>query len=110
MSLSGVATALSHAVGELNASLAGVASEGEREPMARCEVCGSDCETPLEIRVQQRVAIFDSFECAIHALAPTCGRCGCRVVGHGVHAKEKTFCCPHCANGAEGASGGREGA
>jgi len=27
---------------------------------------------------------FDSFECAIHALAPTCENCGIRIVGHGL--------------------------
>lgn len=25
---------------------------------------------------------FDSFECAIHALAPTCKHCGTRIIGH----------------------------
>jgi hypothetical protein len=29
---------------------------------------------------------FDSFECAIHALAPTCEYCGVKVIGHGVEA------------------------
>jgi len=27
---------------------------------------------------------FDSFECAIHALAPTCRHCGMRIIGHGL--------------------------
>jgi len=27
---------------------------------------------------------FDSFECAIHVLAPTCAHCGTRIVGHGL--------------------------
>jgi hypothetical protein len=40
---------------------------------------------------------FDSFECAIHALAPRCTHCGCRIVGHGVEAGDKCFCCAHCA-------------
>jgi len=30
--------------------------------------------------------VFDSFECAIHRLAPACAHCGCKVVGHGVEA------------------------
>jgi Rieske Fe-S protein len=40
---------------------------------------------------------FDSFECAIHALAPTCDHCGCRVIGHGLEADGSIFCCAHCA-------------
>src|SRR3712207_6983387 len=40
---------------------------------------------------------FDSFECAIHMLAPTCEHCGCRIIGHGVEADGRIFCCAHCA-------------
>ena len=47
---------------------------------------------------------FDSFECAIHALAPTCEHCGVRVIGHGVEAGGSFYCCAHCASmaGAQG--------
>ena len=47
---------------------------------------------------------FDSFECAIHALAPTCEYCGVKVIGHGVEADGHFYCCAHCASmaGAEG--------
>jgi hypothetical protein len=41
--------------------------------------------------------VFDCFECAIHALAPSCDDCGCRIVGHGVDAVGGTYCCMHCA-------------
>jgi hypothetical protein len=49
--------------------------------------------------------VFDSFECAIHALAPGCEHCGCRVIGHGVEANGKFYCCASCAlaSGVEGA-------
>ncbi len=40
---------------------------------------------------------FDSFECAIHAMAPTCAHCGCKIVGHGVEAGGEVYCCAHCA-------------
>jgi hypothetical protein len=40
---------------------------------------------------------FDSFECAIHALAPTCKNCGIRIVGHGLEKEGTFFCCEHCA-------------
>ncbi|WP_424511275.1 hypothetical protein [Pseudonocardia endophytica] len=38
------------------------------------------------------------FECAIHRMAPTCEHCGCRMIGHGVHAAGRFFCCRHCAD------------
>src|SRR5438034_1071911 len=41
---------------------------------------------------------FDSFECAIHAVAaPACEHCGCRIIGHGVEADGRMFCCANCA-------------
>ena len=65
--------------------------------MARCEVCGNDYPRPLEIRLGGKVHTFDSFECAIHRLAPSCAHCDCRVIGHGVEQDGKLFCCDHCA-------------
>jgi hypothetical protein len=62
-----------------------------------CEVCGNDYDKPLEISYLGGTYVFDSFECAIHALAPVCGHCGCRVVGHGMEADGSVFCCAHCA-------------
>jgi hypothetical protein len=41
--------------------------------------------------------MFDSFECAINALTPTCSHCGCRVTGHGVEQGGRFFCCAHWA-------------
>ena len=41
--------------------------------------------------------VFDSFECAIEALAPRCAHCKCRVIGHGVEQDGRIFCCKHCA-------------
>src|SRR3712207_7191663 len=35
----------------------------------------------------------DSFECAIHALAPSCEYCGVKVIGHGVEADGHFYCC-----------------
>ena len=40
---------------------------------------------------------FDSFECAIHALAPTCSHCGTRIVGHRLESDGAFYCCDHCA-------------
>ncbi|HEV2845123.1 MAG TPA: hypothetical protein VG477_09785 [Thermoanaerobaculia bacterium] len=65
--------------------------------MATCEVCGNDYDKSFEITMRGESHIFDSFECAIHALAPKCEHCGCRVVGHGVEADGSIYCCVHCA-------------
>jgi hypothetical protein len=75
--------------------------------MAVCEVCGNDYERPLTITVDGEEHVFDAFECAIHALAPTCAHCGCRVIGHGVQSADRVFCCAHCA-GEEGVDGVRD--
>jgi hypothetical protein len=72
--------------------------------MAQCEVCGNEYDRTMEITVAGERHVFDSFECAIHAVAPQCPHCGCRVIGHGVQVGEQIFCCAHCA-GESGASG-----
>jgi hypothetical protein len=67
--------------------------------MARCHTCGNDYPRTFEVLAAdgQRF-IFDSFECAIHRLAPACGHCGCRILGHGIEAGASAlYCCAHCA-------------
>ena len=66
--------------------------------MARCETCGNDYADSFEVvtRGGDRHS-FDCFECAIHALAPNCAHCGCRIIGHGVEGGTKRYCCAHCA-------------
>ncbi len=65
--------------------------------MARCEVCGNDYDKSFEVRLSGQTHVFDSFECAIHALAPSCATCGARIVGHGLEQAGTMFCCQHCA-------------
>jgi Rieske Fe-S protein len=65
--------------------------------MAVCEMCGNDYDKAFEVTMGGESHTFDSFECAINALAPTCPHCGCRVIGHGVEADGQVFCCAHCA-------------
>ena len=65
--------------------------------MAQCETCGNHYEHTFQVVYAGVSHIFDSFECAIHRLAPTCAHCGCRVVGHGVAARDFMYCCAHCA-------------
>lgn len=66
--------------------------------MENCEVCGNDYDKPVEIVVEGKSRFFDCFECAIHALAPQCSHCGCKIIGHGVQAGEDFYCCAHCAH------------
>jgi hypothetical protein len=51
----------------------------------------------FEVHAQGAVHVFDSFECAIQRMAPICEHCQCRIVGHGVEAGDRFFCCAHCA-------------
>jgi len=66
--------------------------------MPKCEVCGNDYDKAMEITVDGTSHIFDSFECAIHALAPECDHCGCKIIGHGIESNNSFFCCAHCAH------------
>jgi len=65
--------------------------------MPRCEVCGNDYDKSFEVVMQGTSHVFDSFECAIHALAPSCSRCGCKIMGHGVEAGAAFYCGARCA-------------
>jgi hypothetical protein len=38
--------------------------------MAKCEVCGNGYDQSFSISAAGKQHVFDSFECAIHALAP----------------------------------------
>lgn len=75
--------------------------------MAQCEVCGNDYDKAFEVVMQRKSHVFDSFECAIQALAPTCRHCGCKIVGHGMEADGLFYCCANCAK-QEGVSGVRD--
>ena len=98
MSSSKLATALAHAAGEVNMSLVSVApdtkNDPKKAPSTRCEVCGNDCEAPMEIRIRERIAIFDDFERAIHLMARACARRRCRTIGHGVEAAGASIAAP----------------
>lgn len=66
--------------------------------MARCEVCGNEYDKSFTVTTADGTAhVFDSFECAIHAVAPTCHHCGCRIIGHGVEVDGTIYCCANCA-------------
>lgn len=66
--------------------------------MAVCEVCGNEYDKSFKVVLDGESHTFDSFECAIQALAPTCAHCGCRIIGHGVEQGGVFYCCANCAS------------
>jgi Rieske Fe-S protein len=69
--------------------------------VAICEICGNDYDKAFEVVAAGARHTFDSFECAIHGIAPVCEHCGCKVIGHGVEVDGRFYCCAHCARLAE---------
>ncbi len=65
--------------------------------MALCETCGNEYDKAFTVVVADVSHTFDSFECAIQALAPTCSHCSCRILGHGVEVEGTMYCCAYCA-------------
>lgn len=66
--------------------------------MGRCEVCMNDYDKAFEVTMAGKTHLYDSFECAIHALAPSCAHCHCKIIGHGVEVQGTMYCCAHCAH------------
>ena len=69
-------------------------------PLIRCEVCGNAYDRAFEVVAGGTTHVFDCFECAIEAMAPRCAVCGCKVIGHGIEAEDRTYCSAHCAHAA----------
>ena len=101
-SASNVVAAVAHAASQGSEPLARIAGpRGQRRPKPRrCDVCGNEYDATMEIHLRGQTRTFDCFECAIHAMAPTCVQCGCRVIGHGAEADGKIFCCRQCLRAA----------
>lgn len=70
--------------------------------MATCHTCGNNYDKTFEIVRGDQRRSYDSFECAIHAEAPTCAHCDVRILGHGVETESAIYCCAHCAQASEG--------
>ena len=60
--------------------------------MSRCESCGNDYARPITVTVDGEAHELDSFECAIHALAPRCGHC--------LECGVRVYCGANCARDA----------
>lgn len=65
--------------------------------MGTCEVCGNDYDKAFQVTAAGVTHTFDSFECAIHKMAPVCEHCACKVIGHGVEVEGRFYCCASCA-------------
>ncbi len=65
--------------------------------MAVCDNCGNDYDKAFQVVMGGQSHTFDSFECAIQALAPACHHCNTRIIGHGLERNGIYFCCGHCA-------------
>lgn len=72
--------------------------------MATCDVCGNNYDRSFQVIAGDKSYTFDSLECAAHKLAPRCDHCNCAILGHGIDAHGKFFCCAHCAR-AQGVHG-----
>jgi phage terminase large subunit GpA-like protein len=78
--------------------------------MAVCDTCGNDYDRAFTLTRDEESGTFDSFECAIAKMAPSCAHCGCRILGHGVEADGAMYCCSplrspdgtHSRNGQQG--------
>lgn len=68
-----------------------------RTTMGQCYSCKNEYDKTFDILKDGRTYTFDSFECATHALAPTCAHCACRILGHGLEEGGIMFCCANCA-------------
>ncbi|WP_298915364.1 hypothetical protein [uncultured Algimonas sp.] len=68
--------------------------------MAQCNQCGNDYDRAFTVTLHDgQTGTFDSFECAIAKMAPSCAQCGCRIIGHGRETvDDRTFCCASCAD------------
>ena len=57
--------------------------------MASREIRGNEYDKAFTIIQGVDSHLFDSFECAIHSLAPVCEHCECRIIGHSVEVDGK---------------------
>ena len=72
-------------------------TKDEGATMTVCDSCGNDYDKTFTITRGDETRTFDSFECAINVMAPTCATCATRIVGHGVESGGQIYCCAHCS-------------
>src|SRR5690554_4962574 len=52
--------------------------------MGKCDACGNHYDKSFDVTIQGKTYTFDSFECAIHSVAPRCEHCAVPIIGHGL--------------------------
>lgn len=62
-----------------------------------CSCCGNTYDKAFEVVFAGETYTFDCFECAAHVLAPRCAHCSVAILGHGLEADGRMYCCAHCA-------------
>lgn len=62
-----------------------------------CATCGNVYDKAFQVVANGQTYTFDSIECAAQKLAPSCAHCKVRILGHGMEADGRFFCCDHCA-------------
>ncbi len=66
--------------------------------MTVCDGCGNRSERLFTVQTHDdRVFLFDSVQCAMPILAPTCAQCLCTILGQGVEVGSLTYCSSGCA-------------
>ena len=66
--------------------------------MTACSTCGNTYDKSFTVTTHDaQIYTFDSIECAAQKLAPSCEHCSTRILGHGLEADGRFFCCDHCA-------------
>jgi hypothetical protein len=68
--------------------------------VSRCEVCGNPISGGVRLIADGMTHVFDSFQCAIHRLAPECEYCGCKVLGRPTVVGRSAYCDEWCAQAA----------
>lgn len=77
-----------------------MSKQKKAQGIVRCEVCGNDRNQCFEVWLGSERHIFDSFECAMHALSPKCAYCNCQLSGQGLQVGNVLYCSSWCANAA----------
>jgi peptide methionine sulfoxide reductase MsrB len=70
--------------------------------MGTCTVCGNESTRTFDIMYEGGILTFDSFQCAIHRLAPMCSRCDSLILGHVFESESAIYCSEQCARSAQG--------
>ncbi len=69
--------------------------------MGICSVCANESARTFDVMYEGGILTFDSFQCAIHRLAPICSHCDCAILGHVVESSAAIYCCVQCAHSAQ---------